>query len=84
MGDGGTNHHITFIVAEKAKFTVPLALFTVYVGERLVENVIWGEGLAESVRIPSQPFMLTCPGLIKAYVVLSSLFDYDTEALIAQ
>jgi len=29
------NRHITFIVAEKAYFTVPLALFTVY----------WGEGV---------------------------------------
>jgi len=29
------------------------ALFTVYVGEGLVENVIWGSGLAENIRIPS-------------------------------
>jgi len=42
-GGGWPNRHITFIVAEKAQFTVPLALFTVYMGERkLVENVIWG------------------------------------------
>jgi len=31
--EGWPNRHIAFIVAEKAYFTVPLALFTVYVGE---------------------------------------------------
>jgi len=48
-----SNRHITFIGAEKALFAVLLALFTVYVGEGLVENVIWGRGLAENVGIPS-------------------------------
>jgi len=38
-GGGWPNRHITFKVAEKAKFTIPLALFTVHVGEGLDENV---------------------------------------------
>jgi len=32
----------------------------------------------------SQPFLLTCPGLIKAYDVVSSVFIYKMKALIAQ
>jgi len=32
----------------------------------------------------SQPFLLIYPGLIKAYDFVSSLFIYDTEALIAK
>jgi len=40
-GGGWPNSHITFIVAEKALFTVAVALFTVCVeGSGLVENVI--------------------------------------------
>jgi len=31
-----------------------------------------------------QPFLLTDPGLIKAYDAISSLLNYDVEALIAQ
>jgi len=42
MEEGWPNHHTTFIAAEIFYFTVPLFLFTVYVG--LVEDVIWGEG----------------------------------------
>jgi len=33
--------------------TVPLALHSVFWEEKVVENVIWGRGLAENVRIPS-------------------------------
>jgi len=44
MGGGvWPNRHIIFVVAEKAKFTAYLALFTVYSyvgGGGLVENVI--------------------------------------------
>jgi len=35
-------------VAEKAKFTVPLALFIIYMGEGFVEDVTWWRGLAET------------------------------------
>jgi len=46
------NHHITFLVAEKA-FTTLLALFTVYVGEGVGwKRHMGGRGLAENVRIP--------------------------------
>jgi len=46
MGEGvWPNRHITFIVAEKAYCTVSFGLFTVYVGEGLVENAIWGGGV---------------------------------------
>jgi len=48
-GRGLANRRMTFLVAERAKFTVPL--FMVY-GEE-VENVIGGEGLAEKFRIQS-------------------------------
>jgi len=45
-GGGLANRHIIFIVAEKAQFTIPFALITVYVGGGgLVKNVIWGEGV---------------------------------------
>jgi len=51
-GEGGIwpNHHITFIVAEKAQFTVS-HLWYMW-GRGLVENVIRGKGVAENVRIP--------------------------------
>jgi len=51
------NLHINFIVAEKAYFTVPLALFSVYVGgdskrhmgggvgRKRQNSVIWWEGV---------------------------------------
>jgi len=40
-------------VAKKAKFTVYLALFTVYMGEEVGWKRHMGEGVVETVRIPS-------------------------------
>jgi len=39
-----SNRHITFIVAEKVYFTVPLALFTVYVAGRAWPKTSYGGG----------------------------------------
>jgi len=52
-GKGGDwpNRHITFILAKKLHLQFIL-LRLQYCGG-LVENVIWEEGLAENVRIPS-------------------------------
>jgi len=57
------NRHITFIVAEKAYFTVLLDLFSVhagggvgrkrYMGEGLAENVIWRAGGIKLLKKPS-------------------------------
>jgi len=49
-GEGGwPNRHITIIVAKE--------LTLLYLGicrrRELVENVIWGRGMAENIRIPS-------------------------------
>jgi len=43
-------------------------------------------GIIKKLKFPfhSQPFLLTCPELIKQYDVLSSVFFYDIESLIAQ
>jgi len=46
------NRHITFIVLKNFNSQFIL-LYLRYMGEGLVENNIWGEGLAENVRIPS-------------------------------
>jgi len=54
-GGFGQNRHTTFIVAEKAYFTVSLALFSVYVGEEgWLKTSYGGRGLAEYVRIYRQ------------------------------
>jgi len=52
-GGGGIwpNRYITFVVAGKAKFTVPLALFSIFVGGWL-KTSYGGGGGAENVRIP--------------------------------
>jgi len=49
------NRHITFIVAKKpnSQFILLYLRYIICIGRGLVENVIWGEGLAENVRIPS-------------------------------
>jgi len=44
--------HITFIVAKKLNLQFILLFYGIF-GEGVVENIIWGRGLAENVRIPS-------------------------------
>jgi len=55
MGGGGwTNRYTTFIVAKKKlNFQFILLIYGICGSRGLVENVIWGKGLAENVRIPS-------------------------------
>jgi len=51
---GRLNRHAIFIVAKKSLiYSLFCSIFGICVGRVLVENVVWGEGLAENVRIPS-------------------------------